>query len=277
MRGGLELKFKGKGILVLLFTLVPQITEAACAAVLSRLIFDLPWLLCIPNGILLSALSPGVVVPSVMILIDNKYGIKKKIPQTMLAACSLDNLVAVLMFSVTVHVAENSIPEDSGEDENILSIIFWSLLWTFMGIIVGVLLGLSLKCITIWPANAKAVVMVSISSITPIICSYYNVPQAKFVGIIFFGYGCFKVWGLDKPGTELAEIWKWIQPFLFGSIGATILFSKVNPEQIWLSVEVILICLVVRFIAAYLSTSCFPLKRKERAFMAFSWMPKATV
>jgi NhaP-type Na+/H+ or K+/H+ antiporter len=115
MRGGLELKFKGKGILVLVFTLVPMITETVAAAVLSRYIFDLPWLLCIPNGILLAALSPSVVVPSVLVLIENKYGTKKGIPQTMLAACSLDNLIAVLFFSVTVHIAENTISEKNEE------------------------------------------------------------------------------------------------------------------------------------------------------------------
>jgi len=70
----------GLAPLVIVFTLLPQIIEAISGAIFSRIIFDLPWLLCAPTGILLSALSPAVVVPSVIILIENKRGVKKGIP-----------------------------------------------------------------------------------------------------------------------------------------------------------------------------------------------------
>ena len=80
MKGGLELSFKGKGVLAVLLGIVPQAVEATVATLLSKLIFDLPWVLCIPNGILLSAISPSILVPGVMILIKNRYGIKKGVP-----------------------------------------------------------------------------------------------------------------------------------------------------------------------------------------------------
>ena len=78
MRGGLELEFEGKGLTVALLTLCPQIVEASVVAILSRWLFDLPWTLCFANGFCLGAVSPAVLVPSIMILIEQnpyKFGL----------------------------------------------------------------------------------------------------------------------------------------------------------------------------------------------------------
>jgi NhaP-type Na+/H+ or K+/H+ antiporter len=76
MRGGLELQFKDINLTVALLTLVPQIVEAVVVAVLSRALFSLPWPLCFANGFCLGAVSPAVLVPSIMILIQEKRGTK---------------------------------------------------------------------------------------------------------------------------------------------------------------------------------------------------------
>ena len=44
--------------------------------------------------------------------------------------------------------------------------------------------------------------------------------NAKFIGSLTFGYVCFRVWGLNKPVKEMSAVWFWIQPFLFGTVGA---------------------------------------------------------
>jgi hypothetical protein len=74
MRGGLELRFKKNGIVVIFFALIPQICEVVCGSLIINSIFGMPTLVTITNGILLSALSPGILVPGVMMLIDGKLG-----------------------------------------------------------------------------------------------------------------------------------------------------------------------------------------------------------
>lgn len=69
---------------------------------MSRLIFSLPWTLCFANGFCLGAVSPAVLVPSVMILIEKKRGIKKGIPMIMLAASSFDDIIAITVFNIFV-------------------------------------------------------------------------------------------------------------------------------------------------------------------------------
>ena len=46
-------------------------------------------------------------------------------------------------------------------------------------------------------------------------------PNAKFLGALFFGYTCFRIWGeKGKPKQQLAIMWFWLQPIFFGSVGA---------------------------------------------------------
>ena len=68
MRGGLELDFTDKGIIVVLLTLVPQICEASTVAFFAWVIFDMPISLCFALGFILGAVSPAVLVPSCMAL-----------------------------------------------------------------------------------------------------------------------------------------------------------------------------------------------------------------
>ena len=105
MMGGLELEFAGKGLTVVLLTLCPQMGEAASSAVVAKYIFGLPWFLAIGLGFCLGAVSPAVLVPSVMILHKAEYGVKKGIPTTMIAASSFDDIIAITVFGVMATLA----------------------------------------------------------------------------------------------------------------------------------------------------------------------------
>ena len=115
LRGGMELDFTGKGLIVVLLTLVPQNMEAIASAAASRWIFDMPWALCFAQGYTLGAVSPAVLVPSCMILQTKDYGTKKGIPTSLIAAASFDDIIAISIFSVFLTIAFNSAP--GGEDE----------------------------------------------------------------------------------------------------------------------------------------------------------------
>lgn len=67
------------------------------------------------------------------------------------------------------------------------------------------------------------------------------------------------------------------QPFLFGTVGAAVLFSKIEASQIAKGLAVIFIGVTARWLATFLVTCEKKFNYKERAFMAFAWIPKATV
>lgn len=102
--------------------------------------------------------------------------------------------------------------------------------------------------------------------------------QAKYIAALAFGYVCFRVWKQEKPAKELAAFFVYIQPLLFGPVGAQLEFSKLNPSILGNCFALIIIALIARSIACF----CVSYVRrdytiKERIFIAICWSPKAAV
>lgn len=144
MRGGLELQFKDINLTVALLTLLPQIAEALVVALLSRWLFSLPWPLCFANGFCLGAVSPAVLVPSIMILIKEKRGTKKGIPLIMLAASSFDDIIAITVFSIFVSVAFSAAGGE-GENLTVKVMIGMNIFYIITGMFFGGLMGFAMS------------------------------------------------------------------------------------------------------------------------------------
>ena len=282
LRGGLELDFKGKGLTVVLLTLLPQLSEAVASAVASRFIFGMPWPLCFAQGFTLGAVSPAVLVPSLMILQKAHYGIKKGIPTTLIAASSFDDIIAITVFSIFLSIAFNQVKGGADEDGSHLWFeVGYNVIQILTGLGVGLFFGWSLKCLnycsvakTRWP---KFFITLFTAILTPLICEWLHFPEAKYVGIIFFGYMCYMQWGEDKPEHELGVFWMFCQPFLFGTVGAAVLFSKISINLVGYGFGTILIGVSARWLGTFIAGCEKKYNNKERAFMAFAWIPKATV
>ena len=111
----------------------------------------------------------------------------------------------------------------------------------------------------------------------PIVCDLVGWPETKFVAVIFFGYCCYKYWGENKPEHEMAVFWMFCQPFLFGTVGAAVLFTKIDPSSVGKGFGTILIGVTARWLGTFMAAFEKKYTYRERAFMAFAWIPKATV
>ena len=249
-------------------------TESITVAFMSQWLFSLPWTLCFALGFCLAAVSPAVLVPSLMILIEGKYGEKKKIPAIMLAASSFDDIVAITVFGILVAASFDSL---TGGSTGIGSMIGWNVLYIVVGVVVGALLGLSMIVIKKVDVRIKFVLMLAVAISLPFITHALNFEDSKYVGVIFYGYCTYRVWGKEKPDDLLKEFWKLCGPFLFGTIGASVQFSKIDGEIFGYSVLVILVGLSLRILVTYFVTVGQNFTSKERGFIAFGWSPKATV
>jgi NhaP-type Na+/H+ or K+/H+ antiporter len=85
------------------------------------------------------------------------------------------------------------------------------------------------------------------------------------------------VWGDHKPSKQIADVWFYVQPFLFGTIGAALLFSQLRSEDVGKSFVCIIVGQVMRFIGSFLSSSGGKYTIRERIFISLSWIPKSTV
>lgn len=80
------------------------------------------------------------------------------------------------------------------------------------GLGAGLILGFSFIVFQKIPKGncrviTKVICLMIVAIAMPLICETVRFAESKFVGIIFFGYACFRVWGEDKPEEELATIW----------------------------------------------------------------------
>lgn len=285
-RGGMELDFKGKGLTVVLMTLVPQNFEAMGAAVASRFIFNMPWPLCFAQGYTLGAVSPAVLVPSLMILQKAGYGTKKGIPMSLIAASSFDDIIAITIFSVFLTIAFSQATGGVTDQTVEEAPSYWvdvglNIAQILAGFIAAMLFGYTMKFFNNCDKNKtklpKLLLTVSIAIATPLICHVLHVPEAKYVFIIFYGYQCFQMWGEDKPEHELGIFWMFCQPFLFGTVGAAVQFSVIKGEVVGLGLLTIMIGVTCRWFGTILAAFESKYTCKERCFMAFAWIPKATV
>jgi len=147
--------------------------------------------------------------------------------------------------------------------------------------VLGLGIGYSMKLFnyfdarkTKWP---KLIVVLIMAVAVPVISEVTKFYEAKFVCIIFFGFMCYRYWGEDKPEHELSLVWMICEPFLFGSVGAAVLFSQIEPSMLGQSVGVIVIGVTFRWLGTFAAGMERKFTNKERVFMAFSWIPKATV
>lgn len=284
-------------------------SEAIAVAIASRLIFGMPWALGIANGFTLAAVSPAVVVPGLMILQKMGYGVKKGIPTTLIAASSFDDIIAITAYGIAITVALNeapggikaapgceaganaandparllagTAPDCSQHTDSLGFEVLFIGAQIIAGLAVGLGVGFACKCFNYCAPRKtrciKLLICLFMAISVPIVCEISEWYESKFICIIFFGYAVYQCWGEEKPEKELAIFWTFCQPFLFGSVGAGVIFTKINPQFLLLGIIIIVIGVSFRWMGTFCAGLEKKYNNKERAFMAFAWIPKATV
>jgi NhaP-type Na+/H+ or K+/H+ antiporter len=142
---------------------------------------------------------------------------------------------------------------------------------------MGILVGLLQNFTASFSKNVKAFICLLVAFCFVVFSEISGFHEAKYMGVIVFGYLCFRMWGHNKPEEELATIWQYFMPFLFGTVGAAIKFSNIKGSDIFKGLIVIILGVSTRWLAVLLATCQKKYTLKERMFMGFSWIPKATV
>ena len=107
-RSGLELDvgaIRRAGRVAARLTVLPGVSEALAVSLAARSVFELPFVLALALGFILAAVSPAVVVVGMFDLHNRGYGVAKGIPSIVVAAASMDDVVAMLGFSVCIGLA----------------------------------------------------------------------------------------------------------------------------------------------------------------------------
>ncbi|XP_054460083.1 sodium/hydrogen exchanger 9B2 [Anoplopoma fimbria] len=256
----------------------PCIIEACTPftyALISHFLMGLPWVWGFILGFVLGAVSPAVVVPSMLLLQKDGYGVEQGIPTLLMAAGSFDDILAITGFTTCLGMAFAT----GSTWFNLLR----GVLEVGGGTIVGLLLGFLIQY---FPSVDQKHLVIKRSFLV-LGLSVFAVFGSGVAGFPGSGGLCTLVlaflaglgWGSEKARVEEVVGWAWdvFQPLLFGLIGAEIRVSELEGLTVGLGVATLMIALLVRLLFTFVCVFCAGFNMKEKVFIALAWMPKATV
>ncbi|KAK7929220.1 hypothetical protein WMY93_005615 [Mugilogobius chulae] len=253
----------------------PCMIEACTVALVSHFLMKLPWVWGFILGFVLGAVSPAVVVPSMLLLQKDGYGVDQGIPTLLMAAGSFDDILAITGFTTCLGMAFAT----GSTWYNLLR----GVLEVAGGTVAGILLGFLVQYFP--SVDQKHVVMKR--SFLVLGLSIFSVFGSAVAGFPGSGGLCTLVlaflagigWGAGKAHVENVVSWVWevFQPLLFGLIGAEIRVAALEGHAVGLGIASLLIALLVRVLFTFVCVLCAGFNLREKVFIALAWMPKATV
>ncbi len=277
-RSGLNLdlaSLKKVGRPAILMCFIPATIEIIGVMLASYFLLHLSFIEGLLLGSVLAAVSPAVVSPRMINLIEKRFGEDKQIPKLVLAGSSVDDIYVIVLFYAFLGLNKTN-------EFNALKLLNIPLS-IVLGIIIGLLVGFALvyifkKLKTPTLANviitfATSLMLVGVEKIIESYISFSSLLSIIIIGIILL----FKN---EKEAKEMAKsynsMWKVFEVILFVLVGASLNISYAL-DNFLLSLLVLLIGLVFRSIGVLLCLIKSDLNIKERLFVIFAYLPKATV
>jgi len=263
---------KKVGLPALRLGLLPALFEGLSILLISMFVFDLDFRIAGTLAFIIAAVSPAVVIPSMIRFQEQGYGTKKGIPTMILASASLDDIIALTMFSFFFSASLTNSSLD-------LISIATSILNIIISIVIGVVLGKIISKIF----KAKNEKLILLELLVLIIgfalfkfSKYANSTEFLSFIIIAFMIKDNHQFKLQSYKKQISSIWNVMQIFLFVLIGAIVNIELAFDLGL-VALLIILVGLVVRVFVSFLCVVNTDFNKKERIFIGISNIPKATV
>ena len=268
-----DLKKVGRPAILMCF--VPALFEITAVTLLAPLFFNISYIEAAIMGSVLAAVSPAVIVPRMIHLIDSGYGKDKSIPQLIMAGASVDDIFVIVLFASFMGMY-------GGEGFNPTSLLLVPvsiISGMGLGIISGFIFVKVFKAIHVRD-TVKVLIMLSIAflfvSLEDFIKPYF--PVSGLLAVMAFSATILSTYEvLAKRITgKFSKIWVAAEVLLFVLVGAAVDISYLKGAGI-ASIVFILSALVFRIAGVNVSLLGTSLDKKERIFCSIAYLPKATV
>ncbi|MCH5193646.1 MAG: cation:proton antiporter, partial [Oscillospiraceae bacterium] len=258
----------------------------ACAELLAYFIFA-PYLLGVTRteaavmGAVLSAVSPAVVVPRMVKLIEEKRGTAKSIPQMILAGASCDDVFVIVLFSTFLTMAQGGQTHITDLANIPVSIILGVLLGTASGLLLYLVFAVISKHGHDIPITMKVIILLSVSFLLMTAETWLKERIALSGLLAVVSMACvIKIrCGTDtssKLSGTFGSLWTAAEIWLFVLVGAAVDIRYTLTAGI-AAVGMIFIALLFRAVGVCLCMLGTELNFKERLFCVIAYLPKATV
>lgn len=277
-RAGLSLNLtdlKKIGRPAVLMCFVPALVEMVGTIIFAPILLGVTYLEAAVMGSVIAAVSPAVIVPRMIKLIDEGYGKDKSIPQLILAGASVDDVFVIVVFTVLTAFASTG--EISGT--SFLQIPLSIVLGILLGVIVGLCLVFFFRKVHIRD-SVKVLIILSISFLLLEVENRLEgvVPVSGLLAIMSMGITLNQKYDVlsKRLSVKYNKLWLCAEVFLFVLVGIAVDIKYVFTAGV-ASVVVVMLALVFRMSGVFLSLVKTDLNKKERFFCMLSYTPKATV
>ena len=270
---GLDLSaLKKLGRPAILMCFLPATCELIGIVLLAPKLLGLTTLEAAIMGAVLAAVSPAVVVPRMVKLMDEGY---KDIPQLILAGASVDDVYVIVLFSTFISMIQ-------GQGANIMSFInipISIILGILIGILLGYVLAIFFKNIHIRDTS-KVLIIISISLLLVVLEDSLttSITFSSLISIMFIGVGLKRNREIvaKRLSIKYGKLWVGAEVFLFVLVGATVNINYLSHVG-FKALLLILLALIFRMFGVFICLLNTKLNKKEKLFAMIAYTPKATV
>ena len=277
-RAGLSLDIKDLkrvGRPAILMCFVPATFEIVGTVLLA------PWLLKVSiieaaiMGAMLAAVSPAIIVPKMLTLMEKGYGKQKRIPQLVMAGASADDVYAIVLFTSFIGIARG----EAFQFTNLLSIP----VSIVMGFVVGIGVGILLVQVYRRIHMRDTIKILLILAISFLFVGFEEdiarfVPFSGLLAVMALGGTVLKMQEAvaKRISGKFSKIWVAAELILFVLVGAAVDIGHVHTAGIAAAL-VIAGALLFRTAGVYIGLLHSGLNAREMLFINIAYLPKATV
>lgn len=278
LRAGLKLStddLKKAGRPAILMCFLPATVEILGMILIAPSLLGLSVLESAILGSVIAAVSPAVIVPKMIKLIDEERGTSKAIPQMILAGASVDDVFVIVMFTTFTSLAKGegvSFFKIAGIPISILTGIA-------AGVVCGLLLAIFWQKIHVRDTT-KIIGLLAVSFCLVTLEDKFSfvVPFASLIAVMTMGLAVRmkKTEVASRLSAKLDRLWVPSELFLFVLVGASVAVSSAKEAGIK-AVILLFLVLLFRMAGVALCMIKTKLNLKERLFCMLAYTPKATV
>ena len=278
MRAGLGLDISGLkkiGRPAVMMCFVPATFELLGMLVLAPRLLGLSVLEAAILGSVLAAVSPAVVVPRMVRLMEEGYGTEKGIPQLILAGASVDDVYVIVLFTTFSGIMQGK----SVSVMSFLNIPISIILGMIIGLLAGWLLARYFEKVHIRD-TVKVLILLSISFLLVVAEDHMTtaITFSALIAVMFLGVGLQKYREVTakRIAVKCGKMWVAAEVFLFVLVGATVNIGYLSHVGLK---AVVLICgaLLFRMAGVFVCLLGTDMNGKEKLFTMMAYTPKATV
>ena len=278
IRAGLSLNLndlKKVGRPAILMCFLPACFEIIGMIILAPKLLGISILDAAIMGSVVAAVSPAVIVPKMIKLMEEGYGIKHSIPQLILAGASVDDVFVIVLFTAFTGLAQGNNISLKSFINIPISIIFGIL----VGMFLGVILGRYFEKIHVRD-TVKIIVILCLSFILVTFEDKFSaiIPFASLIAVMAIGISLQKNRKVvaERLSLRFNKLWVVAEIVLFVLVGATV-DIKYAVSAGFSSVILIFAVIIFRMIGVLVCMIRTKLSFKEKIFCMIAYTPKATV